>query len=345
MTWLSDSVLERLRRETVWPDLSGTGYRIQSFIASGGMGEVYLVEDTALERRVALKVLAAPLASNDLAERMLREARIVARLEHPGIVPVHDVGRLADGRVFFTMKYVDGERLDRHVTLLEGLPDRLRLFHKVCEAVAFAHSRGVLHRDLKPENIMVGTFGEVLVMDWGIARLLDDAAAAGNASDAGAGARDVAGSGHHTAHGAIMGTPYYMAPEQARGSSGEVDERSDIHALGGILFFLLNGTPPPDPGARAGALHAAVRAYGVWGARALEAICRKAMEERPAARYQSAAFLADDVLRFLDGAAVSAYRENLLERALRWTRRHRFLVLLVLAYLVMRAVVFFLMGR
>ena len=147
-------------------------YRILRELGRGGMGAVYLADDTVLGRKVALKVVATGVSDPAAAERMLREARIIARLEHPGIVPVHDAGALPDGRVFYAMKRVDGSRLD---ALAPGMPlaERLRVFQRVCDAVAFAHAHGVIHRDLKPSNVMVGRFGEVLVMDWGIAKLRD----------------------------------------------------------------------------------------------------------------------------------------------------------------------------
>jgi serine/threonine protein kinase len=172
MKFLSDSALERLREGAEAPDLAGTRYRLLDRIARGGMGVVYAAEDENLQRRVALKVLDVPGSDGDLANRLIREARVLAALEHPGIVPVHDVGTLADGRVFYTMKFVEGRRLDKYIESVISIPDRLRLFLRICDAVAFAHARGVLHRDLKPANIMVGPFGEVLVMDWGLAKIL-----------------------------------------------------------------------------------------------------------------------------------------------------------------------------
>src|SRR5438876_4665695 len=174
MKFLSDSPLERLREGTEAPDLSGTHYRLLDRVARGGMGVVYTAEDERLQRRVALKVLDLPGTAGDLANRLIREARVLARLEHPGIVPVHDVGTLADGRVFYTMKFVEGQRLDKYIESVTSIPDRLRLFLRICDAVAFAHARGALHRDLKPANIMVGPFGEVLVMDWGLAKILQE---------------------------------------------------------------------------------------------------------------------------------------------------------------------------
>src|SRR5215813_2064128 len=136
------------------------------------MGTVYRAVDTELERQIAIKVLNGPEAGEDIARRMVREAQIIARLEHPGIVPVHDVGALPDGRVFYAMKYVRGRRLDEYAAETESIRDRLRKFQAACDAVAFAHAHGVIHRDLKPQNIMIGSFGEVLVLDWGVAKIL-----------------------------------------------------------------------------------------------------------------------------------------------------------------------------
>src|SRR6202042_2045460 len=139
---------------------------------SGGMGSVYLAEDATLGRRVAVKILDVPDSSGELAARLQREAHILASLEHPGIVPVHDAGTLADGRVFYAMKFVEGQRLDRYIESLASIPDRLRVFMSICDVVAFAHARGVLHRDFKPANVMVCPFGEVLVMAWALAKIL-----------------------------------------------------------------------------------------------------------------------------------------------------------------------------
>src|SRR3954451_12205429 len=155
---LSDHVLSHLRTIIDFPDLSGTRYRVVEEIGRGGMGVVYQAYDEVLERTVALKVLNGP-----------REARTLASLEHPGIVPVHDAGVLPDGRAFYAMKLVQGTRLDRYRAAAPSISDRLRTFLRICEPIAFAHSRGVIHRDLKHENLMIGDFGEVLVLDWGIA--------------------------------------------------------------------------------------------------------------------------------------------------------------------------------
>ena len=347
MKWLSDRALERLREVADAPDLSGTRYRLVERLGRGGMGTVYLAEDTALGRRLALKVLHEPDAPAGLAARLLREARILARLEHPGIVPVHDVGTLADGRAFYTMKYVQGARLDRHIQAVTALPDRLRIFQKICEAAAFAHAHGVLHRDLKPENVMVGPFGEVLVMDWGVAKILKahrgtpsrsqapdptqapPAAAPGEAYEA---SSALAALPAETEHGAVLGTPGYMAPEQARGETQNLDQTADVFALGAILRFLLTGSAPDESGGRK-------------VPRALGAICAKAMAQEPAGRYVTAQELSADVARYLDGEPVEAYPENLFRKAGRLMSRHRVAILLVTAYLVMRVLLLYFMGR
>ena len=274
MRFLSDDAVAHLREITETPDLSATRYELVRELGRGGMGIVYEVRDRELERAVAMKVVETEWRA---------EARIIAALEHPGIVPVHDSGTLPDGRLYYTMKLVRGVRLDAWAQQDHGITERLRLFARICEPVAFAHANGVVHRDLKPENVMVGEFGAVLVMDWGIVG---------------------------------VGTPGYMAPEQARGES--VEARSDVHALGAVLAFLIRGAIP----------------------RPLAAIIARAMAGDPAARYADAQALADDVLRYLDQEPVSAYRESVVERAGRWVTRHRALLTLMAAYIVMRVIVF-----
>ena len=339
MRFLSDRALSRLREGAELPDLAGTRYRLIAQIARGGMGLVYAAQDVTLDRRVALKVLEVPGDETELANRLLREARVLALLEHPGIVPVHDVGTLADGRVFYAMKFVEGQRLDQYIASVSSVPDRLRVFLRICDAVAFAHARGVLHRDLKPANIMVGPFGEVLVMDWGLAKILshsqrpplEDAgptvlqtAAQPNAGDA---ATEVS---QATGHGTVMGTPGYMSPEQARGDVDSLDARSDIFSLGALLCFLLaNKSAGPSS------------AFD----RPLAAICAKATAAAPSDRYQSVQELALDLSRYLDGLAVAAHRESFAEKSFRFYRRYRFFILLILAYLVMRVLLLIFLKR
>jgi len=208
-TWLSDAAVQRLRTLDDRPDFGATRYELFEEIGRGGMGIVFRGRDRALDREVAIKVTAWATAAD--ADRLRREARTLAALEHPGIVPVHDVGELGDGRIFTVMTLVRGERLDAWAAPLP-LADRLRLFDRICDTVSFAHARGVIHRDLKPANIMIGAFGQVLVLDWGLAR---------PGSDPGCDAV--------SNHG---GTDGYMAPEQVRGNA---DARSDVYALGAIL--------------------------------------------------------------------------------------------------------------
>jgi serine/threonine protein kinase len=345
---LGDRALDNLRRVVAWPDLSGTRYEVRGEIARGGMGVVYAAHDRDLGRDVAVKVIAPEHADPDVASRLLREARIIARLEHPGIVPVHDVGTLPDGRVYYAMKLVSGKRLDDIAREGRPLRERLRLFLRLCEPVAFAHAHGVIHRDLKPENVMVGPFGEVLVMDWGVAKQRGEAELTPGAP-AGAGSAAAAAAGD-TAHGTVLGTPAYMAPEQARGEVDRVDARADVHALGGVLHFLLTGRAPgrspADPSAvtRTWAGRPAPNGGGRPFAEAprdvpaaLQAVCRKALAPDPAGRYGRVEDLAADVSRFLEGEPVGAYPEGPWQKGVRVAVRYRVPILLVLAYVLARA--------
>jgi serine/threonine protein kinase len=322
------------------PDLTATRYELVEEIGRGGMATVYLARDRDLDRLVALKVMRGSMLDGDARQRMAAECRIMARLEHPGIVPVHESGVLPDGRVYYTMKFVRGRRLDDQVLAAIALPERLRLFEKICQAVAFAHAQGVIHRDLKPGNVMVGPFGEVLVIDWGIARHRAAAAVAPTPVES------QAASGSQTGHGTVLGTPGYMAPEQARGELDQVDERSDVYGLGGILRFLLTGhspaatggqaaDPPGPKGGRPGSQRRSSRA------RPLEAICRKALAAEPAERYARASELADEMARFLAGERVTAYRETALDTVGRLAAKYRAAVVLVVAYLLMRIFLLF----
>ena len=223
MTALSDAVVARLRDLVERPDVAATRYEILERIGEGGMGVVYLARDRELGREVALKVLRTPDPSPDERDRILREARILASLEHPGIAPVHDVGLLPDGRVFYVMKCVRGERLDGLVRNVRSRAELLRVFRQVCDAVAFAHAAGVIHRDLKPQNVMLGAFGEVLVLDWGVAKLRGRSGKPAPASTVRPPDDD-----ENTAPGAVMGTPGYMAPEQLAGEQEAEDPAESI---------------------------------------------------------------------------------------------------------------------
>jgi serine/threonine-protein kinase len=319
---ISDSAIERLRAAAESPDLDGTRYRMVGKLGQGGMSVVYRVEDSVLDRQVAMKIANVPDGDSDLAARLLREAKIIAQLEHPGIVPVHDVGTLSDGRVYYTMKLVQGERLDEYAIRMSTLPERLRLLQRICDAVGFAHAHRVLHRDLKPQNVMVGPFGEVLVMDWGLSKIVHEAERA--AIPVSTLPQNAQTPVDTTAHGAVLGTPGYMAPEQERGEVAAISERTDIFSLGAILQFLVRGLPESSS--------------HVARPRVLAAIAQKATAESPSARYQSVADLSADLAAYLDGLPVQAYPEGRLGALRRWAARNRVWLLLVLAYLVMRTI-------
>ncbi|MCC7071043.1 MAG: protein kinase [Deltaproteobacteria bacterium] len=220
-------------------------------IARGGMGSIRKVFDTTLHRTVAMKVLFPEHRQNQgTLERFAEEAQIMAQLEHPNIVPVHDYGDDAEGMRWFTMYYVRGKTLTEILqtdTVADGSREAyfklLNIFLRVCDAVAFAHSRGVVHRDLKPDNIMVGAFGEVYLMDWGIARLLGRTPAPDLEADDGP-VRTRRPRADDDEKGQIIGTFFYMSPEQAQAEIDKIDERTDVFLLGGVLYELLTGQPP-----------------------------------------------------------------------------------------------------
>ena len=332
--FLNDKAVERLRSAGALPEILGSRYVLQEFLARGGMGVVYAAQDNTLNRRVAIKVLDWSDSRSMLEERLMREARVLAQLEHPGIVPVHDAGTLADGRVFYVMKFVEGSRIDDFLNSASALPERLRLFLRICETVSFAHSRGILHRDLKPSNVMVGAFGEVLVIDWGLAKILRSDS--GGRSDetvrspeplSGAVAGDSETEITLATHdGIVLGTPGFMSPEQAQGRSASLDVRTDIFSLGKLLETIMKPTK---------------NATALRVPRAFRAIYEKAAAESPSERYTSVAALAEDISRFLDGMPVSAYSENLWERTQRLYTRYQAAILLITAYLLMRAIFVF----
>ena len=287
---ISDRAIDRLREAAAWPELDAR-YEITGVAGHGGMGTVYVARDRVLDRDVAVKVLDVADRRGSRAGRLTREAHILARLDHPGIVPVHDAGTLEDGRAFYVMKLVKGRRLDDLLRDRLPLASRLTIFDRVLDAVAFAHAHGVVHRDLKPENLMVGAFGEVYVMDWGVAQDGADAEAA------------------------VVGTPGFMAPEQAL--AGSVDARADIYALGKLLAHM-TGEDAPAP---------------------LKAIATKAGRDDAGGRYQKVEELASDLSRFRNQDPVHAYSESAFERIVRLYRRYELPILLILAYVVMRFVV------
>jgi tetratricopeptide (TPR) repeat protein len=226
-----------------------TGYELLSEIGRGGMGVVYRARDLALGREVAVKVLNASYPpGSPPAVRFLEEARITGQLQHPGIPAVHQVGALPDGRPFLAMRLIKGRTLEDRLRDCPSPGDTLAVFEAVCQAVAYAHARGVIHRDLKPQNVMVGAFGEVQVMDWGLAKVLGPANGEPEATATAAVASEIRSlreeSGLHTQAGGVLGTPSYMPPEQAGGLAALIDRRSDVFGLGAILCVMLTGQPP-----------------------------------------------------------------------------------------------------
>jgi tRNA A-37 threonylcarbamoyl transferase component Bud32 len=292
-------------------------YRFEAFLARGGMAEVWRGFDTVLARAVALKVLRERvLADGGFRARFEEEARHVGQLEHPSIVPVYDLGELPDGRPFFVMKLIHGqtlaELLAARATPAEDLPRWVGVFERVCQAVAFAHARGLIHRDLKPSNVMLSELGEVLVLDWGIAKVL----AVGSQPAQGPStpvvlSPSVAGSaaapgGSETLTGQARGTPAFMAPEQARGEVSRVGTASDVFGLGGILCVILTGQPPFTQWlqAAAGNLEEAfARLDGCGADGELIALAKACLAPVPEARPADAAVVVDLVRRYRDEVA------------------------------------------
>jgi serine/threonine-protein kinase len=319
----------------------GGRYVLSRLHAKGGIGQVWLARDSSLGRDVALKELRPDRAHQPaLRIRFLREAQVTGQLEHPGIVPIYELGtKPTDDEPFYTMRFVRGRTLTEALRAYHGrrqrgeagpleFRDLLAAFVSVCNAVAYAHSRGVLHRDLKPQNVALGDFGEVMVLDWGLAKLTDqpdDTTAAAPLT--------VEEGGEGTQAGQVLGTPAYLSPEQADGRLDLLDARTDVYGLSAILYELLAGRPPftgtgslevlqqvrHEPPTRPRALVPAVPA-------ALEAVCLKALAKDRSARYASARELASEVQHFLADEPVTAYRESVAVRLARWGRRHKPLV-------------------
>lgn len=311
-------------------------YEIDGEIARGGMGAVFKARDRELDCQVAMKVL---LRSGSFSEhRFRREARLTARLSHPGVVPVHDVGKASDDRLFFTMRLVEGRTFRDVIDAVHAkdpewpLSRAIDVMIRVCETMAFAHSKGIVHRDLKPSNIMVGAFGEVYVMDWGVAgaaHSLDGSEDAEQFAAESTNAPDML-----TLDGDVLGTPAYMAPEQALGKREEIGPSVDIYSAGALLYHLLTGHMPyAVPGestsskvilerVRRGELEP-IKRKGSHLPPELIAIQEKSMARERADRYSDMRSMASDLRAFIDLRLVAAYSEPLLRRFGRWIRRNR----------------------
>ncbi len=311
------------RAEPAVDSLVGSRYRVARRIGKGGMGEVMAARDEQIGRDVAIKRMRASAPSERAIKRFLREASIQGRLEHPAIVPVHEIGHDTDGLPFFAMKKLTGTTLAKILTdnraereagsrQMFTLQRVLRAFAEVCLAVEFAHVRGVVHRDLKPDNIMLGDFGEVYVLDWGVAKVVGEDE--GEFSDV----DSSGGSGEHaTAAGTTIGTPGYMAPEQVRGNA-DIDGRADIYTLGCLLFEILAGEPL-HPRGYEGLQSALLRNDNRPSERApdrkippeLDALCAHATTPDREVRVQTARELGDRVQHYLDGDRDLALRRGL----------------------------------
>jgi non-specific serine/threonine protein kinase/serine/threonine-protein kinase len=340
-------------------------YTILQLHARGGLGQVSRARDEQLHRQVALKEIRPELKHDpSLCQRFLTEAEITGQLEHPGIVPVYALDEDRDGKPFYVMRFIEGQTFAHAITAYHASPSTLvfrkllQNFSVVCQTIAYAHSKGVIHRDLKPDNIMLGDFGETLVLDWGLAKRLNEPIKSAPAEGAVLVSEPIAEAGEPsatvaystpagqsvtalTAAGQVLGTPAYMAPEQATGDARCLSTALDIYALGAILYRLLSGRPPyvgkshpeildqlrhVDPPSLVQVRRSVPRA--------LAAICQKAMARNPEDRHGDAGELAREVERFLADEPVLAYQEPMRVRAGRWVRRHTTLVTSAAAILV-----------
>ena len=363
--------------------IASTRYEVRGEIARGGMGTVLEVWDRELRRVLAMKVLRSParggkgvrtrLESERQRSRLLNEAQILAQLDHPGILPVHEIGVNEEGKHFFTMPLVQGRDLAEVVAMIRSGEQGWSITRaaasvlKVCEAMAYAHERGLVHRDLKPHNVMVGRFGETYVMDWGLAKArgrpdvvdirirevpVSSGAGLGGGDDPVHSIqtvrRDEADENSlsplRTYDGDLVGTPAYMAPEQAEGRIADVEERTDVYGVGALLYHLLGGSAPysdrrlPDQRAMLHAVRtSSPTSLGILAPEAppeLRAIAEMAMQRDPAERYPSMREMADDLRAWLEGRVVQAHQTGLAAEMVKWAGRHRLAASLLAALLV-----------
>ncbi len=331
--------------ELAVPTLEKLGrYPVTGKLGVGGMGDVLRVRDEDVGREMAAKVIRGE-ARQGLLQRFVREAQITGQLEHPNIVPLYELGLTPEGQLYYTMKQVQGNDL-RSIIAAQHEESRsrrpfvelLQIFLKICDAVGYAHSRGVIHRDLKPANIMVGQFGELQVMDWGLAKVVGQTDSDTGPMTVGLGDGPLAGLPETTQDplmtldGSIVGTPAYMSPEQARGEVGRLDRRSDIYSLGAILYELL-ALQTPYTGENSQAVLSqllqgrpvspSLRAPGRDVPWELEAVVKKAMAHRQRDRYETVSALQADIEAFLHGATLKAADYHPGQVLAKWVRRHR----------------------
>ncbi len=333
-------------RKLVKRSSSDDRIEVEKEIAQGGMGTILRVRDTELQRTLAMKVMRGQSGANssgdvtgvseEVVARFLAEAEVTGQLVHPGVVPVHELGVDSEGRIYFTMPLVGGRTLSDVFTLVHDASSAwtvtraLGVLHKVCETMAFAHDAGVVHRDLKPANVMVGEYGEVYVMDWGLARSCGDAGLPGDEIEASPAVGDRE-SGFVTRVGAVLGTPFYMSPEQALGKIDDIGAAADVYAIGAMLYHLLAGAAPYGDSTCADQALAELRvrapqpvgdiATGV--APELIAICERAMARQPEDRYSGMAEFASDVQAYLEGRVVRAHRTGAWVELRKWVGRNR----------------------
>ena len=331
----------------------GQRFRILRPHARGGLGAVFVALDTELDREVALKQILNDCADDPTSRfRFLIEAQVTGGLEHPGIVPVYGLGAYGDGRPYYAMRFIRGDSLKEAIGHFHSaknaestgsrdlaLRKLLRRFTDVCNAIDYAHSRGVIHRDIKPANIVLGKHGETLVVDWGLAKALGRVEPGTESGERLLVPSSASGSSE-TLPGSALGTPAYMSPEQAQGQLERLGQRSDVYSLGATLYCLLTGEPP-FAGDVADVLRAVERGNFLRPRQidpridpALEAICLMAMAQRPDDRYASSRALADDLDRWMADEPVTAWREPFSRRSRRWMRRHRTMVASTAAVLV-----------